>query len=107
MTPLVMLARLSDASSFLRNGITFERLLEQARSQTDVVAASNVRKVREHLMGEVADPHAVQRYLELPPRLNDIPDAIAPLRSASSYELRLPQLPLRKLRHHTQNARSL
>lgn len=54
MTPLEKLASLPGAGRFLRDGITLDRLLEQARSQTDVEAARQVREARERLLGEVA-----------------------------------------------------
>jgi transposase InsO family protein len=55
MTPLEKLVSLPDASHFLREDITLDQLLEQARSQTDIEAACQVREARERLMGKVAD----------------------------------------------------
>ncbi|ACC76332.1 hypothetical protein VOI32_35905 [Paraburkholderia caribensis] len=54
MTPLEKLASLPEAGRFLRDGITLDQLLQQARSQTDVEAARQVREARERLLGEVA-----------------------------------------------------
>lgn len=54
MTPLEKLVSLPNARSFLCEGITLDLLLEQARSQTDVEAARQVREARQRLMGEVA-----------------------------------------------------
>ncbi|MGF6597621.1 transposase InsO family protein [Paraburkholderia sp. GAS448] len=54
MTPLEKLASLPDAGRFLREGITLDQLQQQARSQTDVEAARQVREARERLMGKVA-----------------------------------------------------
>ena len=55
MTPLEKLASLPDADDFLRKGITLDPLKQQARSQTDVEAARQVRQARERLMSKVAD----------------------------------------------------
>jgi hypothetical protein len=64
MTPLEKLASLPDASRFLREDITLDRLLEQARSQTDVEAARQVREARGRLMGKVAY-HTRPRYTDV------------------------------------------
>ncbi|WP_342310524.1 transposase family protein [Burkholderia pyrrocinia] len=54
MTPLEKLASLPEAHRFLRDGITFDHLLERARSQTDLEAARQVRQARDQLFGDVA-----------------------------------------------------
>ena len=64
MTPLEKLVSLPDASRFLREDITLDQLLEQARSQTDVEAARQVRQARERLMSKVAN--------ETRPRYTDV-----------------------------------
>ncbi len=57
MTPLEKLTSLPQASRFLREGITLDHLPEQARSQTDVEAARQVRKAGENLLGNaVSEP---------------------------------------------------
>jgi len=53
MTPLDKLLSLPNASSFLREGITIDSLLQQARSVTDIEAARSVRRAREQLMDDV------------------------------------------------------
>ncbi|HDR9512205.1 hypothetical protein C5615_38385 [Burkholderia cepacia] len=55
MTPLEKLASLPDADDFLRKGITLDQLKQQARSQTNIESARQVRQARERLMGKVAD----------------------------------------------------
>ncbi|MBC8720616.1 transposase family protein [Paraburkholderia sp. 31.1] len=54
MTPLDKLLTLPDAGSFLREGITVDSLQQQARSQTDIEAARQVREAREALMDPIA-----------------------------------------------------
>jgi hypothetical protein len=54
MTPLEKLASLPEACSFLRDGITLEGLLQEARSLTDIEAARQVREARESMLRQVA-----------------------------------------------------
>ncbi|WP_186022001.1 hypothetical protein [Burkholderia gladioli] len=54
MTPLEKLASLPNVDDFLRKDITIDQLKQQARSQTDVEAARQVRRARERLTGKVA-----------------------------------------------------
>jgi transposase InsO family protein len=53
MTPLEKFASLPEAGSFLRDGITLEGLLQDARSLTDIEAARQVREARESMLRQV------------------------------------------------------
>jgi len=53
-TPPDKLTSLPDAESFLREGITLEALLQEARRLTDIEAARQVRKAREAMMDQIA-----------------------------------------------------
>ncbi|MFL9999314.1 integrase catalytic domain-containing protein, partial [Paraburkholderia sediminicola] len=53
-TPREKFASLPEADSFLRDGITFEGLMEQARSLIDIEAARQVREARESMLRQVA-----------------------------------------------------